>query len=410
EDGPTIDILLDNSDRALPVETGRLSALVDAYNRLIPEFEASLDQIATTVIHQVNQVHATGIGTAGSFQNLVGTQSVDDPTIPLSEAFPNATLAAGDFTVTLTDANGDQVLETISIDPTVDSLDDIAARLNALTNVNASIRSNTNELQIAAAPGFKFDFTGGFNTQPDLSGVTGTSVATLSGFYEGNRNDEFRVEIAGSGQVGAANDLYAEVYDANGVLINRIKVGLGYEAGSPVELAEGIQISFEAGSLAAGDTLTTPAVSKADETGMLGVLGLAGFFTGDSADTIAVDQTLLDDPTRIATGRTGDPSDASNLPSFISIAERTNLPNDQTLSQFTSELGSSIGFEINSNLAISDTLTNVRLRLEQERDAASGVDLNEELVYLQEYQKAYEAAARIIQVTDEVLTELLNII
>ncbi|MEM6468462.1 MAG: flagellar hook-associated protein FlgK [Planctomycetota bacterium] len=410
QNGEQIEIILDDSDSSLPIETGRLSALVDAYNRLIPEFESSLDQIATSVIHQVNQVHATGIGTAGSFQNLLGSQSIEDPNIPLAEALPNATFSAGDFSITLTDSNGDQTIETIAIDPSVDSLDDIATRLNALANVNASLRADTNELQIATVSGVQFDFTGGFNTQPDLAGVTGTSVATLSGQYIGEENGEYRIEIDGSGEIGVSANLFAEVFDSGGVLVNRINVGLGYEAGAALELAEGIEISFAAGTLITGDSFSTPAIANADETGILGALGLAGFFTGDSADTISVSQSLIDDPSRIASGKTGAPSDASNLTNFIDIANRANQPNNQTLSQFTSELGSSIGFEINTNLALNDTLTNVRLRLEQERDATSGVDLNEELVYLQEYQKAFEAAARVIQVTDEVLSELLSII
>ena len=73
-------------------------------------------------------------------------------------------------------------------------------------------------------------------------------------------------------------------------------------------------------------------------------------------------------------------------------------------------MGTEIGFEINSNTALSTSLTSFRLRLEQERDAVSGVDLNEELVYLQEYQKSYEAAVRIIQATDDILNELFRIL
>ncbi|MEO1615045.1 MAG: flagellar hook-associated protein FlgK [Planctomycetota bacterium] len=410
ENGDQLEIILDDSDAALPTDTGRLSALVDAYNRLIPEYEASLNELASSVIHQVNQVHATGISTAGSFQNLVGTQSVDDSSIPLAQALPNAPLTAGDFSVTLTDANGDRTVETISINPATDSLDDIAARLNAIPDLNASVRAGTNELQIAAAPGVQFDFAGGFDSLPDQAGVTGTSVASLSGFYTGESNNEYEVRISGSGQVGSAANLFAEVYDEDGVLLNRVNVGDGYEVGSEVELANGIQMTFESGTLIAGDSFTTPAIETPDETGLLGSLGLAGFFTGNSADTIAVDESIIDDPNRIATGRTGAPSDATNLSRFIAVGEASTMPGGQTFSQFTSELGTSIGFEINTNLALNDTLTNVRLRLEQERSGKSGVDLNEELVYLQEYQKAYEAAARVIQVTDELLTELLNII
>ena len=38
----------------------------------------------------------------------------------------------------------------------------------------------------------------------------------------------------------------------------------------------------------------------------------------------------------------------------------------------------------------------------------SGVNLDEELVNLTKYQRAYQAAARIVTVTDELLQTILN--
>ena len=51
-----------------------------------------------------------------------------------------------------------------------------------------------------------------------------------------------------------------------------------------------------------------------------------------------------------------------------------------------------LGIEISANTSLSASLNAYQNRLEQERDSVSGVDLNEELVNLQRYQKAYEAA------------------
>lgn len=408
--GEELQLFLDDSNRPLSPDTGRLAALLDAYNSIIPSYEDKLDQIAGEVIHSVNTIHSTGIGTAGSFQNLVGNVSVGDTNVPLSEALPDAGLAAGDLTVTVTDASGARQIHSIAIDPDVDSMDDIATRLSTIPGVSATIRGETNQLQVTAAAGLEFDFAGGFETNPDLALFTGTSVPTFSGTYTGDVNETITVQIEGSGQVGSAGSLFANIYSSSGALLSRVNVGNGYEIGSDIELDDGVRLSFAAGTMNDGDEFTTPLIGEPDQTGVLAAFGLNAFFTGTDANTIAVDKTLLSEPARIATGRSGEAADTSNLSRFIAIDDQTNMPDNRTISQFASEMGSEIGFEISSNMTLSTSLTSYKLRLEQQRDAISGVDLNEELVYLQEYQKSYEAAVRIIQVTDEMISELFRII
>ena len=129
ESGGQIDVMLDDSDRPLSVETGRLAALVEAYNSIIPAFEEKLDQLASELIQNVNTIHSTGIGTAGAFQNLVGTIHVEDKALPLADVLPDADLSSGELTVSLTDAAGERQTFVIAVDPAVDSLDDVAARM-----------------------------------------------------------------------------------------------------------------------------------------------------------------------------------------------------------------------------------------------------------------------------------------
>lgn len=405
-----LQVMLEGSDRPLSVETGRLSALVEAYNSIIPSFEDKLDQIAGELIQGVNAIQATGIGTAGSFQNLVGTVHVDDNATPLAEVLPAADLAAGELTITVTDASGDRQTHVISIDPAIDTLDDVATRLNSVLGISASVRTTTNQFQVTATSGLEFDFAGGVETNPDLASVTGTSVARLSGTYTGDVNEDLTVQIEGSGQVGNATGLYANIYSSSGALLSRIDVGDGYEAGSEIELDDGVRLSFAAGTLNDTDEFTTRLIGTPDETGILTALGMNSFFQGSDAKSIAVDREITNDPSRIATGRSGDAADTSNLLKFIALDDAKLMPGGRTIGQFTSEMSTEIGFEISSNTTLSTSLTSFKLKLEQEHDAKSGVDLNEELVYLQEYQKSYEAAVRIIQVTDEILNELFRII
>ncbi len=62
--------------------------------------------------------------------------------------------------------------------------------------------------------------------------------------------------------------------------------------------------------------------------------------------------------------------------------------------------------------AASDSLTyddNLRFELERKRDSVSGVSMDEEAANLIKYQRMYEAGAKIIQVTDELMEMIINL-
>ena len=46
--------------------------------------------------------------------------------------------------------------------------------------------------------------------------------------------------------------------------------------------------------------------------------------------------------------------------------------------------------------------------LQTERDSVSGVSLDEETTHLIQYQRAYQAAARVVTVVDDMLDTLIN--
>lgn len=408
--GQQIELYLNDSSQPLDLEGGRLAGLLELYNATVPQFHDRLDNLAHELIHQVNQIHATGLGSAGGYQFSIGNVQVADSTQLLQGAFPNANLTAGEITVGLVDDDGVRTTEVISIDPAADTLDDVLLALNAVTGFSGQVRADDQKIQFMASPGLKFDFSGGFATEPDMSLVTGTSVATLTGAYQGDSNQDISVQIVGSGTVGSANSLVAEVYSAGGDLLRQFNLGEGYEPGSEVELWEGVRVSFSAGDLNNADQFSTRLTANGDTSGLLSAIGVNAFFSGSNADDITVDENVLRDSTRLAVGLSGDVSDTRNLRRMMDLADATIMPESQTLSQYSDQTGMILGFEISANTSLSASLNAYQNRLEQERDSVSGVDLNEELVNLQRYQKAYEAAVRVIQANDNLLTELLNII
>ncbi len=344
------------------------------------------------------------------FSILPARGTVSESNLPLSDAKPVFPIEAGELTVSLIDSNGLRRTEVITIDPAVDSLDDVAARLSAINGLSASVDTNFNRLQVFAAHGLSFDFTGSVETHPRLDSFSGTSLPTFSGLYTGSDNEKLTFEVEGTGEVGISEDLFVNVYSESGALRSRINIGNGYEAGSGIDLADGIQLNLSPGSVTGGDQFATRLTAEPDETGLLAALGLNSFFGGVNASTIEVESSVIKNQGRFAAGRSGDSADTHNLFRLTALEDYNQLPGKLTFSEYFNEINTEIGFQINSNTALSSNLQSLQIRLEEDRDSFSGVDLNEEMVYLQQFQKSYEAAVRVIQAADEMLNELFTIL
>ncbi len=405
-----IGLVLDNSDRPLKLESGRIVALLEVFNETIPKYAAKLDQLAGELMREFDSIHATGIGTDGSFQHLVGNRVVDNAAIPLAEANAVFPMQAGELTVSVIDSDGLRRSEVISIDPTADSLDDVTARLSAIDGLSAAVNPSTNQLQILAAQGISFDFTGSLETHPRLNSFSGTSLPTFSGLYSGATNQQLTFDVEGSGEVGISDNLFINVYSESGTLVNRINIGNGYEAGTEIDLGDGIQLSLGRGTVAAGDQFTTRLTAEPDQTGFLAALGLNSFFSGVGASSIEIDSDIIKHPGRLAAGWSGDSADTHNLFRLTALEDSSEMPGNLTFSEYVNEINNEIGIQINTDSALSSSLHALQVRIEQERDSYSGVDLNEEMVYLQQFQKSYEAAVRVIQAADDVLNELFTIL
>lgn len=408
-DDGEIGVFLNKSDRAVDSQSGRIAALVETYNSRIPKYEERLNELASNLIQSFDAAHSVGIGTAGSFRHLEGHRAVEYYNVPLSQAGLDFPIEEGKLSITVTE-NGSQTTTAIDIDPDVDTLSDVASKITAISGVTASINTQTNQLQISTAPGVLFDFTGNVTTVPDLSAVTGTASPSFEGVYTGVENEDLRFEISGDGEVGITPDLTLNVYYASGELKEQINIGLGYEADSPIDLGDGITLSLSRGSVVNGDSFEYRFNAVPDETGILAALGLNSFFQGTDATNISISNELARNPKRLAIGRSGDAADTQNLLGMLELENERGLPGELTLSEYVNDITTEIGFEIQTDTALYTSLESIQIRIKQERDSISGVDLNEELVYLQQFQKSYEAAVRVIQATDQVLDELFSII
>jgi len=208
-----------------------------------------------------------------------------------------------------------------------------------------------------------------------------------------------------------------QTYDAGGgQLLVRTATG-----GTPLTLSGGSisgTIDARDGGLAtlrnSLDSLAANLVTTVNNVHRAG-FGLAGttgqdFFTGTDAASIGVNAALTNDPSLIqAAGMSGATGDNTVALQLAQLATQPNagLGNrtfSDSYSQTVTALGQSLS-DANTQSANSDAVQNM---LQQQRDSVSGVSIDEEMSNLVQYQKAYDASARIVTTVAQMLDTVLT--
>ena len=84
------------------------------------------------------------------------------------------------------------------------------------------------------------------------------------------------------------------------------------------------------------------------------------------------------------------------------------LSGGRTASETYGDIVGAIGQRKSFIAQAVETQAAIREQIQSMREAVSGVSLDEEMVALTKYQRAYEAAGRVLSTVDELLQDLLN--
>ncbi|MBX7259335.1 MAG: flagellar hook-associated protein FlgK [Candidatus Hydrogenedentes bacterium] len=149
-----------------------------------------------------------------------------------------------------------------------------------------------------------------------------------------------------------------------------------------------------------------------DTSGALAALGVNGLFTGTDARSIAVSQDILDNPNWLTSAYSSDVLNTGDNSAALDMANlRTALVLDSdssTFDEFYQSIVTGLGVDSRSNTQQLDVTTQFVNDIDRRRQEVSGVNLDEEVAGLIQYQRAFEAAARVITVADRMLETLLN--
>ena len=347
----------------------------------------------------------------GPYSVLLGSRAVDDVNVPLKYANPDFPVQSGDLYVTVTeDATGNRRTEKVSIDVNNDSLSDVAAKLSALPGVVGTVDSVRKTLMISAEGPYSVDFAGRPDNVPTTSSMTGTSKPKFSGLYSGTVNDSWSVSFSGAGTIGVTDGLTATVRDQSGQIIGVQNVGKGYEAGTDFTLRDGVSLSMASGTVDATDTFSLSVTSEPDETGILSALGINSLFEGSEPQQFSIRDELRDHPERLATTTTGFPGEGLNVAAMANLRDkRLDTLGGRTFVEELSDITSESGLQVQAAQSQNEQLSGFQTRLEADRNAISGVDVNQEVLAMMQAQRSYQAAARYMSTADQMLQELFNL-
>ena len=151
-------------------------------------------------------------------------------------------------------------------------------------------------------------------------------------------------------------------------------------------------------------------------TNFAGAFSIGGFFSGNNAENISVKESLRNDPSTLRASKNGVDSGNDMANEIIQLQyDKVNFYNSDgtidnlTLEQYYRKLTGQIATDGENNEIIHASNTTLYNSVYSEYESKSGVNTNEELAFLIQYQSSYGAAAKIVTTIDEMLNTLLGL-
>lgn len=146
-----------------------------------------------------------------------------------------------------------------------------------------------------------------------------------------------------------------------------------------------------------------------DTSGALTALGVNTFFSGSDATNIAINPIIDDNPGLIAAAETGMPGDNANVTRLIDFqVQPLSALAGTSIEQYYQAIVGTLGIKAAAAQDRHQGELAIKSAVAGQREALSGVSIDEEVVKLIRYQSGYTAAARYISVVDELIRVLLN--
>ncbi len=205
------------------IASGKMGGWLDMRDNVIPEIISNIDELASSVIWEINAVHSQGVGLEG-LTSVTGTYAVSETeTTALGSVASNLDFSDkiidGSFDIWLYDSAGNITSSTIAVDDGM-SLRDLSDALNLTAGIDASLTDG--RLDISAESGYTFAFSS------DTSNVL--AALGINTFFQASNSRDISVNDSiinnknniAAGRVDSAGE-FAEGDNTNALAISEIQ-------------------------------------------------------------------------------------------------------------------------------------------------------------------------------------------
>lgn len=148
-----------------------------------------------------------------------------------------------------------------------------------------------------------------------------------------------------------------------------------------------------------------------DSSGALAALGVGTFFQGQTAADIAVNESIRNDARLISTSLTGEPGDGQNAGRLARVADAaSSLLSAFSVEEFHAATIGGLAVTVSIARTEAEASDAVYSGLLAQREAVSGVSLDEEAINLAKFERSFQGAARFLSVLDRLADEVLALV
>jgi flagellar hook-associated protein 1 FlgK len=147
-----------------------------------------------------------------------------------------------------------------------------------------------------------------------------------------------------------------------------------------------------------------------DTSGALAALGINSFFTGTRLGNLGVSAAIQQSPGRLSTSTGGIGNDTKAILGMAALETQTlpSLEGRSLRGHYEMAVGD-VAQRSNSSKNLADAFAQYAATLEAESLSQTGVNLDEEAAKMLQYQRAYQASARVIQTANEIFDVMMQL-
>jgi flagellar hook-associated protein 1 FlgK len=414
--GGLLNVFYKGTDISTFIGNGALKGLIGQRDTTIPNVLTQIDTLAASLANEVNKVHFTGFGLDGSTGNnffsavsvTAAAQSTNTgaATVGSGAITANSLLTMHDYEIRFSTPTAYSIVDR-STGSTIKGNYTGTAITAPTSSAPAVVTTGTNDTLNVTVDGI----ASGLIT---LTGAAAPGKAYPSG---ADLATELQTQINADATLAAAGKNVTVSFDTTTKRF--VIVSTSAAATSAVDVTAGsarATLGLLAGtSTAASGSYGSPKTFNFDgiSAQISGTVGADDVFavntTADAAKNLAV---ALTDPNKAAASATqsGLPTDNANAFAIIAL-QNTALATlgNGTMTTYYSSVASAVGTKAQTNTQALKAQESVQNQLDNLRGQTSGVSIDEELTKMLEFQRLYQASARLVTVADELLVTLLDI-